>query len=81
LSNKRKIGKVCESGKERTLFSCVLFDKVLCSFRVNDEDYFMHRCYRCREYERFMREMQKEDERVMQEIDNIRKYGYPERSG
>ena len=43
----------------------------------------MHRCYKCREYERFMREMEEEDERVMQEIDDIyknpEKYGYPAR--
>lgn len=59
------------------LFSCFFLSDVLCSFRTNEKFGVMSRCLKCPHYRRFVREMDEEDERVMDEIDKIRKYGYP----
>ena len=67
-----------ESVKKK-LFSCFFLRDVLCSFRKNENSGFMNRCSKCPHYERFLREMDEEDERVMDEIDKIRKYGYRKR--
>ena len=56
---------------------CVLSNYVLCSFRTSDRVGFMHRCWKCPHFERIMREMDEEDVRVMDEIEQIHKYGYP----
>ena len=66
--------------KAPKLLSCFFLDDVLCSFRKTDACGVMDRCLKCPHYERFNREMQEQDERVMDEIDRIRKFGYPERS-
>ena len=63
----------------RKLLSCMFLDDVLCSFRKSEKFGIMNRCLKCRHYRRFMQEMAEEDERVMDEIDKIRKYGYPRR--
>jgi hypothetical protein len=39
----------------------------------------MDRCLKCPQYTRFEREMDEEDQKVMGEIERIRKYGYPRR--
>jgi hypothetical protein len=36
----------------------------------------MDRCFECSELTRFEREMDEEDEKMMNEIDEIRKHGY-----
>lgn len=55
------------------VFSCVLFPDVPCSFRKSEKFGIMNRCFACPQHERFHREMEEEDERVMYEIDEIRK--------
>lgn len=42
--------------------SCVLRKDVLCSYRKVETSGFMDRCFSCREYSRFMREMDAQDE-------------------
>ena len=59
------------------LLSCVLFKDVLCSFRKDVRSEIIARCFVCPQYRRFMAEMDAEDERVMNEIDDIREH--PER--
>ncbi len=54
---------------------CVFLDDVLCLHRKDAKFVVMARCFECRHYRRFMREMDKEDERVMDEIDEIRRTG------
>jgi len=39
----------------------------------------MDRCLKCPHYARFEREMNEEDQKAMDEIEKIRKYGYPKR--
>jgi hypothetical protein len=63
------------SVKKKLLF-CVLFGDVLCSFRKSEKSGIMNRCLKCEHYRRFMREMDEEDAKVMDEIGRIRKYGY-----
>jgi len=46
---------------------------------VNEKLGVMDRCLRCSHYKRFLREMAEEDEKVMSEIDKIRRFGYPKR--
>jgi len=62
---------------KKKLFSCFFLLDVLCSFRKGERFGVMNRCFKCPHYRRFMREMEEEDVRVMDEIDRIRKYGYP----
>ena len=57
--------------KRRKYFPCVFFDDVLCSFRKSEKSGIMNRCFKCREYKRFMEEME-EDVRIMEEIDRER---------
>ena len=60
--------------------SCLFLLDVLCSFRKSEKKFgIMDRCLKCEHYKRFLKEMAEEDERVMDEIDRIRKYGYPRR--
>ena len=55
--------------------SCAFWADVLCSFRKSAKFDVMARCLECPEYKRFEREMDAEDERVMDEIDEIRRTG------
>jgi len=65
------------SRRNRKVLSCVFWSDVLCSFRKSEQFAIMERCLRCPHLARFEREMGEEDEREMDEIDKIRKYGYP----
>lgn len=56
------------------VLSCVFLDDVVCSFRKDARFGVMSRCFKCTHYRRFMDEMDEEDERVMNEIDEIRKH-------
>jgi len=59
------------------LLSCVFSDAVLCSYRKDVGFRIMGRCFKCPEWKRFEAEMDAEDERMMDEIDDI--YEHPER--
>lgn len=67
------------SNLKKKLLSCLFLSDVLCSFRKSEHFAIMNRCLKCRHFYRFNREMDEEDEKVMGEIDRIRKYGYPRR--
>jgi hypothetical protein len=54
------------------VLSCAFWDNVSCSFRKIEEFGIMARCLKCPHYLRFVREMDEEDERVMDEIDEVR---------
>ena len=54
--------------------SCVFFDDVLCSLRKSEKFTVMGRCLKCRHYRRFMREKAEEDAKVMDEIDEFRRF-------
>lgn len=60
------------------LLACVFLPDVLCSYRKDAKFGVMSRCYKCPQYERFMRKMDEEDERVMDEIDKERESGVSE---
>jgi len=60
---------------------CAFWDDVLCSFRKTERFAIMDRCLKCSHFARFNREMDEEDEKVMDEIEKIQKYGYPKRFG
>lgn len=55
-------------------FSCSFWDDVLCSYKKNEDEFaVLGRCHGCEHYKRFMREMEEEDERIMNEIDETLK--------
>ena len=54
------------------VLSCVFYDDFLCSFRKSKKFGVMGRCLKCSHYERFLRVMADEDEKVMDEIDRMR---------
>jgi hypothetical protein len=57
------------------LLPCLFSPDIRCSFRKDEKFKVMSRCFDCRHYRRFMREMDEEDAKVMDEIDEIRKTG------
>lgn len=57
------------------VLSCVFLADVLCSFRKREKLGVMGRCLKCPHYLRFEREMDEEDECVMDEIDEERETG------
>ena len=56
------------------VLSCVFFHDVLCSYRKNVKFGVMGRCFKCRHYRRFMREMTEEDMKLMDKIDEMRRF-------
>ena len=58
---------------ESESLSCVFLNDVLCSFRKDGRSGVIQRCLKCPHYRRFEREMDEEDERVMNGIDEERK--------
>ncbi len=56
---------------DKTL-SCVLLENVSCPFRKSERFGIMNRCLNCPVLKRLEREMDEEDERVMDEIDRVR---------
>jgi len=60
---------------EKKPLSCFFLPNVLCSFRKSEHFGVMSRCLKCPHFKRFEREMDEEDERVMDEIDEIRRTG------
>jgi hypothetical protein len=64
--------------KSLKVLSCVFFDDVLCSFRKSVKFVVMARCFNCREYKRFMQEMEEEDRKIDAEIEEVHRTGvYP----
>ena len=68
--SKEKVGLAFDKGKG----FCFFVVDVLCSFRVSDDLVVMERCYKCPVYERFMREMEEDDEAMMDAIDREREW-------
>ena len=56
------------------ILSCLFLLDVLCSYRKTEGFGVMDRCMKCRHYEEFLRVMQEEDEKVMDEVDEMRRY-------
>jgi len=52
------------------------WDNILCEHRKTTGFGIMGRCFSCPHYERFLRMMDEEDEKEMDEIDRLRKEGY-----
>ena len=74
-----KVNFKSKKPKHGKLLPCVFLDDVLCSFRKSEKFTILDKCRTCPYLKRFEREMDEEDERIMDEIDKIRKYGYPKR--
>ena len=54
--------------------SCLFILDVLCSFRKSEKVFgIMDRCLKCKYYLEFLKVMQEEDEKVMDEIDRWRR--------
>jgi len=64
---------VDSSVQEGMILSCAFLLNVLCSFRRTEKFGIMDRCLKCCHYERFLRMMDEEDEKVMDEIDRMRR--------
>jgi len=59
------------------ILSCVFWSDVKCSLRKSEYSAIADRCLECSHYKRFEREMEEEEEEFWDEVDRIRKYGYP----
>lgn len=64
--------------KDLKVLPCVFYDDVLCSYRKTMRSCLMARCWKCRRYKRFNREVFEADEKVMDEIDEERRVGVSE---
>lgn len=51
---------------------CLFLDDVVCSYRTKAEWDVLDQCFECAHYKRWEREMDEEDERIMNEIDEER---------
>ena len=61
----------------RKVLSCLFMTNVLCSYVKNEKYGVMDRCMKCPHYEEFLRIMDAEDQKIMDEFDEIlRKEGY-----
>ena len=63
------------------LLPCIFLLDVVCPYRKSDDFRPMERCFKCKHYFRFLREMQEEEDKVHAEFDKIRKFGYPKSLG
>lgn len=83
LMGKKRLCKVHQREKleeaERKLMDswlCFFYDDVFCPYsKIPKEKRIGSVCLRCEHYARWEREMEEEDERVMNEIDEIRRTG------
>jgi hypothetical protein len=75
INRKEDKHPVTNSNGSIKVFTCVFFDDVLCSFRKSDKFAILDQCFKCPHYSRFEREMDEEDERVMDAIDEERRRG------
>jgi hypothetical protein len=57
------------------LLLCSFLDDVLCPYRKTVRPCLMERCWGCRYFKQFNREMLEADEKVMDEIDEERRTG------
>jgi len=48
---------------------------VLCSFKKSDKFVVLRRCLKCSHSERFMREMEQEEDEFFDEVDRVRREG------
>lgn len=64
---------------EKKLLPCLFLLDVLCSFRKNEEFAILRECLSCPHYREFKREMENEEEQFFEEVNQIRKYGYPKK--
>jgi hypothetical protein len=74
--------KKSELAEQRLMKSwlCLFFDDVFCPYpKIPCDRRFSSVCFRCVQYKGFMREMDEEDKKMMDEIDDIR--AHPERYG
>lgn len=56
-------------------FLCLFKLKVFCSFVKSDRAFgIMDRCLKCKHYLSFLKEMEEEDEKIMDEIDEMRRF-------
>jgi len=55
--------------------SCLFLLGVFCSFRKSEKVFgIMDRCLRCKHYLEFLKEMEEEDKKIMDEIDEMRRF-------
>jgi RNase P subunit RPR2 len=53
-------------------FSCVLWADVTCRYRKSETVTMMVRCWHCQEFKRFLREMDEDDAKMMNDIEKER---------
>ena len=63
------------------ILTCIFLLDVLCSHRKTEDFRPMARCFTCKHYLRFLREMEEEEDNFFVECDKIRKFGYPKDIG
>jgi hypothetical protein len=60
---------------EGKLLNCIFWDDVACKHRKSETVTMMVRCWSCREFKRFVREMDKADAKIMDQIEKERSEG------
>jgi hypothetical protein len=75
INRKENKNRATSSDGSVKVFKCLFFEDVLCSFRKSEKFAILDQCFKCPHYSRFIREMDEEDQRVMDEIDEIRRTG------
>lgn len=60
---------------EGEVLKCIFWDDIPCKYRKSETVTMMVRCWSCREFKRFVREMNSADAKIMDEIEKERSEG------
>jgi hypothetical protein len=60
---------------EDKLLNCIFWDDVVCKHRKSETVTMMVRCWSCREFKRFVRQMDEADAKIMDENEKRRSEG------
>ena len=71
----KKLSARARGLKRFKIYSCMFTDKVLCSYRKDDEATILDRCFRCSHYKRFKDKMDEEDEAENREVEEVFRRG------
>jgi len=64
---------------KRKSASCVFLSDVLCAYRRSEKLGVMSRCLQCVHYIAFCRQMEEDEAKFWDEVEKIRRHGYPKK--
>lgn len=75
VKKKTKRPEISERSIGDKSLTCIFWGGVICKYRKSESVTIMVRCWTCPEFKRFVREMDKTDAKIMDEIEEDRSEG------